>query len=201
MSPFNGVTVSPMPAISCPRPLEITRDADRLVFVGSDSLPNLDGLRWFFDKIWPRLTAWRPGITLDLVGSCGGALGWLPAGVARAGQIRQLDKILHRASLAISPLRVGSGLKIKLLDYARHGLTTVATPVSLQGFARDGRAPFIAASDAISFAQAISACLQNPKPARAEQDALDYVSNHYGAEQSFAGLAEALGLPLKLNAS
>jgi hypothetical protein len=201
MCPDRTVHVTPMPALPCPRPSGILRAPDRLVFAGGDSLPNLDGLRWFFAEIWPRLANWRPGITLDLVGTCGAALGRLPAGVHRLGRVRHLDKILHQASLAISPLRVGTGLKIKLLDYARHGLTTVATPVSLQGFARDARAPFIAASDAVSFANAIAGCLQERQPERREQDALAYVAAHYGIDESFASLAEALGLPVKLNAS
>jgi hypothetical protein len=201
MCPAYPVHIAAMPAVPCPRLAGTARLPSRLVFTGSDALPNLDGLRWFLAEIWPRLTAWRPDITLDLAGSCGAAMGRLPAGVNRLGQVRQLDKILHRASLAISPLRVGSGLKVKLLDYARHGLTTIATPVSLQGFARDAGAPFIAASDAVSFANAIAACLQDPHGQTREQNALNYVSRHYGIEQSFAGLTEALGLPVKLNAS
>lgn len=200
MCPAREVHIAPMPAIACPRPAHIHREPDRLVFVGSDSLPNLDGLRWFLAEIWPRLLAWRPAVTLDLVGSCGAALGNLPLGVYRAGQVRDLGAILHTASLAISPLRVGSGLKIKLLDYARHGLTTIATPVSLQGFARDDQAPFIAAADALSFTTAIARRLQAPDPQEAERAALAYVTRHYGAQRSFAGLADALGLPVKLSA-
>jgi hypothetical protein len=201
MCPDHAVHITPMPAITCPRPPHVTREPNRLVFVGSDSLPNLDGLRWFLADIWPRLLAWQPDLTLDLVGNCGSALGRLPQGVYRAGQVRQLEAILHKASLAISPLRVGSGLKIKLLDYARHGLTTIATPVSLQGFARDKTAPFITASDAVSFCIAIQKTLQAPNPELAEQAALSYVDRHYGIEQNFAGLAEALGLPVRLSAS
>lgn len=194
MCPARIVHIAAMPAIACPRPDDIAREPDRLVFVGSDSLPNLDGLRWFLSEIWPRLLAWRPAVTLDLVGGCGAALAGLPAGVYRAGQVRHLAGILHKASLAISPLRVGSGLKIKLLDYARHGLTTIATPVSLQGFARDDQAPFIAAEDALSFTIAIIRALQAPNRPAAERAALAYVERHYGTASSFAGLSEALEL-------
>jgi Glycosyl transferases group 1 len=136
--PAQNVFTAPMPAIPAPPPGQAPLPG-RLVFVGSATLPNLDGLRWFLEKTRPRLHI--HGLTLDLVGDCGAALRQLPAGVMRLGRIENLAPVLHRAALAISPLRVGSGLKIKLLDYARHGLFTVATPPSLEGFTADDQAP------------------------------------------------------------
>ena len=194
MCPDKNVFSAPMPALPCPRIPGTERVSDRLVFVGSDSLPNLDGLRWFFAEIWPRLRSWRATITLDLIGSCGRALPSLPDGVNRLGVVKTLAPYLHRASLAVSPLRAGSGLKIKVLDYARHGLVTVATPASLQGFASDPEAPFIAAADTIAFANAVAAQLRTNRPGAAERRALEYVTRHYGLERSFGGFTDALNL-------
>jgi hypothetical protein len=194
MCPARMVCVAPMPAVPCPRPAVVERLTERLVFVGSDSLPNLDGLRWFLNEIWPRLRIWRNTVTLDIVGDCGAVLTDLPEGVNRLGRVKDLAPVLHRASLAVAPLRVGSGLKIKLLDYARHGLMTVATPASLQGFAPDGQAPFVAAADALSFTVAVAARLRARRPLEDERRALDYVARHYGVETSFAALSEVLGL-------
>lgn len=194
MCPERLVVCAPMPALPCPRPILAARAADHLVFVGSESLPNIDGLRWFLADIWPRLKTWRNTVTLELVGDCGKAFSRLPEGVTRTGRVRNLSGVLHQASLAISPLRVGSGLKIKLLDYARHGLMTVATPESLQGFEADPQAPFIAAANAVSFTVAIAEQLRRAGTLADEQRALAYVTRHYGVERSFADLAGALGL-------
>jgi succinoglycan biosynthesis protein ExoO len=112
--------------------------------------------------------------------------------VNRLGRLRDLAPVLHRASLAIAPLRVGSGLKIKLLDYARHGLLTVATPSSLEGFAADETAPFIAAGNHTGFA--LSVLNQVEAGAAPDDRALAYVTRHYGVAASFAGLGAALGL-------
>jgi hypothetical protein len=98
---------------------------------------------------------------------------------------------LHRAALAIAPLRVGSGLKIKLLDYARHGLFTVATLPSLEGFAPDPLAPFIPAATAEAFAEAILQQLAVPP---CPDVALAYITRHYGIAASFESLAQALGV-------
>lgn len=194
MCPNKTVCITPMPAIPCPRPPGILRLPSRLVFVGSASLPNLDGLRWFFADIWPRLRIWLGSITLDLVGDCGAALSRLPPGVTRLGRVENLSGILHRSALAIAPLRMGSGLKIKMLDYARHGLITIATPASLQGFAASRTAPFIAATNAGAFSAAIAANLQASANID-EQRALDYIASNYSFERCFSGLASALKIP------
>ena len=191
MCPHLPVFTAPPPALPNPRPATQSRLLDRLVFVGSATLPNLDGLRWFLAEMWPELRAARPGLTLDIAGDCGAALSQPPAGVILLGRVATLAPILHRATLAIAPLRVGSGLKIKLLDYARHGLTTIATPASLAGFAADPAAPFIAALTPTDFAHAT---LRQLDAGAEDSRALNYVARHYGAAASFAGLAAALEL-------
>jgi succinoglycan biosynthesis protein ExoO len=194
MCPAQQVCITSLPALPCPPPLGKKRQPGRMVFVGSGTLPNLDGLRWFFAEIWPRLRESNPSVTLDLVGDCGTALGRLPAGINRLGRVKNHAALLHRAMLAIAPLRVNSGLKIKILDYARHGLVTVLTPDSLRGFAADSDAPFIVAADAAAFAGAILSKLADPDPNDAQR-ALDYVASHYNTDVSFSGLAGALALP------
>ena len=191
LCPDKQVITAPMPAVPCPRSADTPRDPQRLVFVGSDSLPNLDGLNWFLAEIWPLLTLARPEIRLDLVGDAGTAIGAMPAGVRRLGREPDLAPFLHRAALAIAPLRVGSGLKIKLLDYARHGLWTVATPPSLDGFAPDRAAPFIRAEQTEDFAQAVLTALALPA---SEAAALAYITRHYGPNAVFAPLRELLGI-------
>jgi succinoglycan biosynthesis protein ExoO len=194
LCPAQSVCITTLPALPRPPPSGNRKRPGRLVFVGSDTLPNLDGLRWFIAEIWPRLQESRPSVTLDLVGDCGTALGRLPAGIHRLGRVKNHSGILHRAMLAIAPLRVNSGLKIKILDYASHGLATVLTPDSLRGFAADPEAPFLVAADPASFADAILSKLADPDPDDAQR-ALKYVANHYNTDVSFAGLAGALSLP------
>ena len=186
MCPSANIFIAPMPAPPCPPP-HTARLPGRLVFIGSDTLPNLDGLRWFLADIWPALQG--EGITLDLIGDCGPALRQLPNGIVVHGRVKNLAPLLHRAALAISPLRAGSGLKIKMLDYARHGLFTIATPASLAGFHETHGSPFIRAETAEDFAAAILQHVVTPQP---PQTPLAYITRHYGRESVFAGLRAAL---------
>lgn len=187
MCPEINVFTAPMPALPCPPPAGARRIPGRLVFVGSATLPNLDGLRWFLAEIWPLLAGCN--VTLDILGACGTALRRLPPGVHVRGRVAELAPYLHRASLAIAPLRAGSGLKLKLLDYARHGLATVATPPALAGFEAGEHVPFVIAGSAMMFAEAVRRLAHNPPAA---DKALAYCGTHYGEAASFAGLAAVL---------
>lgn len=187
MCPEVPAFTTPMPALPCPAPPTGRRVPGRLVFVGSAGLPNLDGMRWFLSEIWPLLGG--HGITLDIVGDCGTALRRLPAGVQATGRVPELTPYLHQAALAIAPLRAGSGLKLKLLDYARHGLTTIVTPPALAGFEPDPSAPFVVAGSAVMFAEAVRRLIHAPPP---PEGALAYCTRHYGEDASFAGLKAAL---------
>lgn len=189
LCPDRAVIAAPMPAQPLSRPAGVDRDAARLIFLGSAALPNLDGLRWFFAEIWPRLRAVRDDIRLDLAGDCGKAFDRLPAGVRRLGRLHDLAPALHRAALAIAPLRAGSGLKIKLLDYARHGLWTVGTPGALAGMIADPLAPLVEAETPADFAESVLEGLAGPP---AEEAALAYVRAHYAPAKVFAPLLEML---------
>ncbi|MBU6396852.1 MAG: glycosyltransferase [Rhodospirillales bacterium] len=185
MCPQANVFTAPMPALPCLRQCGAT--CGSACFCRQRYIAKSGWLQWFFAEIWPELI--RHGLTLDLIGDCGPALHKLPHGVNALGRVADLAPLLHRASLAISPLRTGSGLKIKLLDYARHGLFTVATSASLQGFNSDPDAPFIVADGAPVFSETILRHVATPPLSRA---AIAYVSRHYNTENAFKGLRTVL---------
>ena len=108
---------------------------DELIgFVGSNTAPNIIGLRWFFDRVWPRLLALRPGLHLEVAGSVHrGFPGDPPPNVRFLGVLPDLAAFYSRQGTIISPLTVGSGLKIKLVEAIAAGKAVVATSISLQG--------------------------------------------------------------------
>jgi glycosyltransferase involved in cell wall biosynthesis len=182
-----------MPARPRPRPQAVQREAGLLVFVGSASAHNLDGLRWFLAEVWPRLRALLPTARLEVCGTVGRALGTAPPeGVALRGVVADLGSVLHRAAVAVAPVLAGSGLKIKLLDYVAHGLPVVATGIAAAGFEPAPERPFIVTDDAEGFArEAARLAADTAGFARREQQALDYC-RFYAPERVLAALAEAV---------
>ncbi|WP_135470021.1 glycosyltransferase [Crenalkalicoccus roseus] len=192
--PGRRVISAPMPARPRPRPPGRAREAGLFAFVGSDGVHNVDGMRWFLDAAWPLLRRLVPEARLEICGTVGRALtGALPPGVALRGVVPDLAAVLHRAVAAVAPLRAGSGLKLKLLDYAAHGLPVAATPCAVEGFERAPDWPFAVAEDAEALAQAASRlAAEAAADGTWERRALGYC-RLYAPGRVFAPLAGALG--------
>ncbi len=128
-----------------------------LLFVGSNTAPNVDGLRWLFQAVWPGLS----GVTLVVAGAVRDAFPAAPPGVRFTGPVRDLAALYAEAALVLVPLRAGSGLKIKLIEALGHGKAVVATSVALQGIPELAVAVAVA-DTADGFAGAITRLLSDP---------------------------------------
>ncbi len=156
------MAITPVPA---PQPGE----GGGLLFVGSGTAPNVDAMGWFLTAIWPPLTARHPSLTLTLAGGICGHLGAAARqpGITLRGRVADLAPLYRQADIVISPLRAGSGLKIKLVEALGHGKPIIATSVTAQGVAPQVTAAMMLADTADSFAAAILHLLANPQ-ARAQ---------------------------------
>lgn len=130
---------------------------DRLLFVGSNTAPNVVGLEWFFDTVWPLVRAARPDARLAVAGTVARAFGGrtTPAGVALLGLVDDLAPLYARAGIVISPLTFGSGLKIKLVEALAAGKAIVATGITMQGVEAACDGAVIVADEPDAFARAI----------------------------------------------
>jgi succinoglycan biosynthesis protein ExoO len=154
--PSTRVLTAPMAV----RPVAAPQPGDGgLLFVGSAAAPNVDGLRWFLDDIWPILCR---GTVLTVAGAAGRAVGAVPEGVTVAGRVEDLTEAYRAAAVVISPLRAGSGLKIKLIEALGHGKAIVATRVTVQGVEALTQDAVLLADDAAGFARAITVLLRDP---------------------------------------
>jgi glycosyltransferase involved in cell wall biosynthesis len=139
-------------AVAAPQP----GTDNTLLFVGSNTAPNVVGLQWFFDHVWPAIHAADPCIRLQIAGSVAHAFAaGGPAGTQFLGLVPDLEPLYADAGLVISPLTFGSGLKIKLIEALTRGKAVVATPVTLQGVPDDCRDAVVETDDPSEMAAAI----------------------------------------------
>ncbi|HKV42055.1 MAG TPA: glycosyltransferase [Blastocatellia bacterium] len=109
----------------------------RVVFVGSmDYHANEDGAVFFANQVWPVLLARYPALTLTLVGrnptTAVRKLASLP-GVELTGTIDDVRPYYREAALAVVPLRVGGGSRLKILESMACGVPVVSTTVGAEG--------------------------------------------------------------------
>jgi len=168
-------------------------EGHRLLFVGSNTAPNVVGLEWFFAHVWPLLRRQVSSIMLDVVGSvAGGFAKGGPQGVAFHGQVDAVEPYYARAGIVLSPLTFGSGLKIKLVEALAHGKAIVATGVTLQGVERECEGSVICADEPGDFAAAILALADDHRRTNLAKAALGAARRYFSPEVCHAPFTEWL---------
>ncbi|HET6251734.1 MAG TPA: glycosyltransferase [Tepidisphaeraceae bacterium] len=128
-----------VPAICPPRNAE----KPRIIFLGNFAAasPNLDGLNWVLDEIWPLIRALVADCELHIVGRVNEQMqqriGEIDGAVAR-GFVENLPAAMAEASLSIAPIRFGTGTRVKIIESFALGCPVVSTTLGAEGI--DARA-------------------------------------------------------------
>lgn len=108
-------------------------DRRTALFVGSNTAPNVIGLQWFLTSVWPEITRRVSDCQLVVAGTVAASFPSSVPGVRFLGMVPDLDPLYAQAGVVISPLTIGSGLKIKLIEALGRGKAIVATSVTTEG--------------------------------------------------------------------
>ena len=139
---------------------------DRVLFVGSFRHPaNVEGLAWFVTEVWPLVRASRPEAVLSVVGAPAPEDYASTAGVEVLGFVPELAPHYHSASLCISPIRFGGGVKTKGLEAMAYGAPLVTTPLGAEGYAAENGEAIAIAEGADAFAARVVELLDDPEKA------------------------------------
>lgn len=135
----------------------------RVLFTGAlHTLPNREGVDWFCRQVWPAVRARVPDATLDLVGARPTAqVRDLAAidGVAIHADVADVQPFLERSRVAVVPLRIGSGTRLKALEAMASGRAVVGTTIGVEGLDVTSGEQLVIADAAPDFADAVVRCL------------------------------------------
>lgn len=127
------------------------REAATLLFTGNfDYAPNVDAAIRLAVDILPRVRQTIPNAKLWLVGNKPPPEMCALNGdvISVTGRVPDIRPYLSRASAFVSPLRLGAGIKNKVLEALSMGCPVIATPLSVDGIAvRDDHDAVIADKD------------------------------------------------------
>ena len=134
-----------------------------LLFVGSNHLPNVEGLRWFLDEVFiPQLAP--HGTTLAVAGSVTDYEEWpqLP-GLVYLGRVADLDPLYAAARIVVLPILSGAGSPVKTVEALAQGKAMVATRLALRGIDPTDWRGVAVADNAAGFARCIRDLLADPE--------------------------------------
>jgi glycosyltransferase involved in cell wall biosynthesis len=110
----------------------------RILYVGGYNGANIDGLRRFFDFVWPKILRQIPHAKLHVCGHIYRAFaGQRFENVKFLGHKERLEEEYGQAAVVINPAWIGTGLKIKTVEALARGKALVTTPKGIEGLPDD----------------------------------------------------------------
>ena len=151
--PANRIRIiPPLFPSDLPAGCEELSGAPPLLLLGGGWLPNRDSISWFFDSIWDDVRRENPKAHAHVFGSDA-----RPSTPATSWHPSPSDSrhIFSSGTILVVPMRIASGIRMKIIEAWARGIPVVATPEAVRGLeAGDGR-EFLLARDGHEFANAI----------------------------------------------
>jgi glycosyltransferase involved in cell wall biosynthesis len=134
-----------------------TDSAADLVFLGSmDWSPNVDGILYFVEQVWPRITTQLPDCRLTIVGRTPPrsiqALAERDPRIQVTGTVPDVRPYLWGGKVSIVPLRIGGGTRIKIYEAMAASLPVVSTTIGAEGLPLTHGETILLADDPEDFA-------------------------------------------------
>jgi sugar transferase (PEP-CTERM/EpsH1 system associated) len=136
-----------------------------ILFVGSMSYaPNVDAAEYFCREVLPLVTAEVPDVGVSLVGANPApSVARLASDCVRiTGFVPDVRPYYAAASAVVVPLRVGGGIRMKILEGLALGAPMVSTAIGAEGLGLSNGRELLIADDPAAFAAAVVRLLREP---------------------------------------
>lgn len=172
MSDLAALPIPALPIYVSPFPVDLPKTdnqilgefQNKLVYLGGEKhYPNKDAVDYFFEKIWGNVLQESPEMRVYIVGK------WSPQSIAKYSLIQNVTFTgfvpslleVFAGSIMIVPLRIGSGIRTKILDAMAYGVPVVSTTIGCEGLPVTNQENILISDDENSFADAISSLMEN----------------------------------------
>lgn len=146
-----------------------------ILFCGAlDYSPNIDGIEWFAEQVWPQLRRALPELSWQIVGKSPGARAqrWASLdGVELIGEVEDVRPYYQSAWLQVVPLRIGGGTRLKIVESLGMRCPVVSTSLGAQGLELQPERELLLADGAQAFVQQVLRLLGDPALSGALQEA------------------------------
>jgi len=147
-------------------PKKVSVDQSSIVFTGSmDWRPNQDAVRYFLESIWPILKAKVPELKFTIVGRNPPL--WIQTMASKirdvrvTGTVSDVRPYLWQSAVAIVPLRIGGGSRLKILEAMACGKALVSTKIGAEGLDVQHNSNILLADTPQDFARSVVTLLSN----------------------------------------
>jgi len=145
------------------KPIKRNSKRKNIVFIGSLCPAAKYGINDFFlKKIFPKIKKKYPDAKFLIAGSMSD-ITKESKGVIRLGKVKDIKKVYNSSDIIISPLFVGTGLKIKNTEALAHSIPLITTSLGAKGLEKGKNKAFLVANTADEFIKQINKLLTDKK--------------------------------------
>ncbi len=148
----------------------VPEEPNSLYHLGSmDWMPNLEGVQWFLEKVWPKVHARLPQLTLYLAGRKmpDALMGLQAEGVRVIGEVPDAMAFMASKQINVVPLLSGSGIRVKIIEALSAGKVVVTTSIGAEGINYTDGKNLLIADTPEQFVEQLQRCVEDPAFCRA----------------------------------
>jgi len=158
-----------------------------------DWAPNLEGIIWLLEKIWPVIHKKHPALKLYLAGRS------MPDDMMRSnypnvvfvGEVEDAKAFMHSKSIMIVPLLSGGGIRVKIIEGMACGKAIISTSIGAEGISCEHGHNILIADTPTQWLHTVEDLLKNPgKMQSIGHAAKELVKQHYSNTSIAANLVE-----------
>lgn len=165
-----------------------------MCFIGSlDWMPNLEGLDWFLEHVWPKVKATYPNLKMHVAGrNTPSKIKQLEAGELHIhGEVASAIRFISDHPIMIVPLFSGSGMRVKILEGLALGRIIITTSMGLEGIDARHMQEVMIADTPEEFMQCIEFCHNYPSKLKSiSKNAKSFVKQHYDNQNNASELKD-----------
>lgn len=166
------------------KPTGFAGEEDSIAYLGSlDWLPNIDGLKWFVNKVMPIIVKSNSNVKFYIYGkNASHDVERLndEKNVFVKGFIEDVREVYKKAKVMVVPLLAGSGIRIKILEAMAAGKAVVTTSIGSEGIMIEPGKNIMIADNSDEFAKKLLTLLDDNELRKSMgSDASSFVRDHY----------------------
>ncbi|MBK9736125.1 MAG: glycosyltransferase [Saprospiraceae bacterium] len=188
----NGAISSPI-GLDMKNYIQLNRseESNDICFIGAlDWMPNVEGLLWFLDKVWPKLSEKQPDLKFHIAGrnTPPTILALKIKNVIVHGEVADAISFVNSHSMMIVPLFSGSGMRVKILEGMALGKVVITTTLGKEGINADHEKHLLVADTPQAFIEQISMIISGEREkhligSAAQKFVEDYYDHGHNAQK------------------
>ena len=133
-----------------------------VLFVGAGNVENIEGLNHFVEAVFAPLLEAGSSCRLYVAGNVGKFLQHSMKEITCLGEVDDLADAYRLADVTVSPINVGTGLKIKIIESFAYGVPVIGTAHSMIGVPEIFKDCYAAVESEMEFQESLKSLLDDP---------------------------------------